>query len=188
MIRFLIYLLAEQLFNIVAMLLAPVLPAFASMQDGWSDNSHCRAVEPRLPRWLSWFMTLDNSLWGDAGWQTIHCPAYKSYFGMVKWLWRNHGYGFSWTVLAAPVGDVAGATAEGDLNIDSNNGKFGSFKIVLGPYWQRKWVKRIGGTGYLVSLNVGWLLDTYIKNPATIIDQPKAPFICSPRLRRAING
>jgi hypothetical protein len=100
MIRFLIYLVAEQLFNIVAMLLAPILPAFASMQDGRSDNSHCRAVEPRLPRWLSWFMTLDNSLWGD----------------------------------------------------------------------------------------VGWLLDTYIKNPATAIAQPKALFICSPRLRRAING
>ena len=50
MIRFLIYLVAEQLFNIVAMFLAPVLPAFASMQDGWSDNSHFRAIEPRLPR------------------------------------------------------------------------------------------------------------------------------------------
>lgn len=188
MFRYLIYFIVGQLFDLLAWVAAPVLPLFATMQDGWSDNSHARAVEPRLPWWLGWFMTPDNSLWGDNGWQTKHCPNFKSYWGMVKWLWRNRAYGFSWTVLACPVADPSTAVVVGDLNIDRNNGRFGSFRIMLGDYWQRKWVTRIGSTDFLVSLNIGWLLDTYVKNPATVVEQPKALFLCSPRLGRITNG
>lgn len=68
MFRFLIYLVVGELFGLLAWVVAPILPMFATMQDGWSDNSHYRAVEPRLPWWLGWFMTPDNSLWGDNGW------------------------------------------------------------------------------------------------------------------------
>lgn len=186
MFRFLIYLVVGELFGLLAWIVAPILPLFATMQDGWSDNSHYRAVEPRLPWWLGWFMTPDNSLWGDNGWQTKHCPNFKSYWGMVKWLCRNRAYGFSWTVLACPVGDPAAAVVDGDLNIDRNNGRFGSFRIVLGDYWQRKWVTRIGNTDYLVSLNVGWLLDPYVKNPETVKAQPLALYLFSPRFGRVV--
>lgn len=184
MFRYLIYFIVGQVFNTLAWLVAPLLPIFATLQDGRCNNNNAQGIEPRLPRWLNWFMTPDNSLWGDHGWQTEHCPNYKSYWGMVKWLLRNRAYGFNWTVIACPVDDPAKARCTGDLGIDRNNGRFGSFKIVLGRYWQHKWVKRIGRTGYLVSLNTGWLLDPYIKNPATLIEQPKALFIFSPRLGR----
>ena len=77
MFRYLILLLAYLVFFIVAMLVAPLLPLFATMRDGPADNANKRAVEPRLPRWLFWFDTsTDNSLWGDHGWRTKHCPKY----------------------------------------------------------------------------------------------------------------
>lgn len=116
MFRFLIYLVVGELFGLLAWIVAPILPMFATMQDGWSDNSHYRAVEPRLPWW------------------------------------------------------------------------FGSFRIVLGDYWQRKWVTRIGNTDYLVSLNVGWLLDPYVKNPETVKAQPRALYLFSPRFGRVVHA
>lgn len=48
-------------------------------------------------------MTPDNSLWGDDGWKNIHCPKYKSYWGMVKWLYRNPAYGLATSLLSMPV-------------------------------------------------------------------------------------
>lgn len=151
---------------------------------GWSDNRNVPAVEPRLPAWLAWFDTPDNSLWGDHGWRTIHCPAYKSYFGMVRWLWRNHGYGFKWSKLAARVSDPACIEWEGDPRINRNNGRTGVFEARMGKYWQYKWVKRIGRTGYCISLNFGWLLDAYVTDPACHYEQPLALFLFSPRLGR----
>jgi len=82
-------------FLILAMVAAPVLPLFRVTFYGPVDNNNAYGVEPRLPWNLNWFMTQDNSLWGDKGWQTKHCPEFDTYWGMVKWLWRNPAYGFA---------------------------------------------------------------------------------------------
>lgn len=69
--------------------------------------------EGNPPKWLRWFGTYDNSLYGDNGWQTEHCPAYRSWWCMTKWMWRN------------PIGvfghEVAGKTPNlGNLKIKGN--------------------------------------------------------------------
>lgn len=63
-----------------AMLLAPVLPLFAT--DGW------------LPSWLSWFQTSDSSLDGeDPNFQEKVSWCKIRYLRQVLWLWRNPAYG-----------------------------------------------------------------------------------------------
>lgn len=83
-------------FLAVSMIAAPFLVAFFEMREGPCDNGAARELEPRLPEWLRWFMTPDNSLLGDTGWRTLHCADYWSYGGMVRWLWRNPAYGLAW--------------------------------------------------------------------------------------------
>ena len=55
----------------------------------------------KLPAWLSWFDTFDNTLDGDNGWKTktrpylIEANSYQRYINRCRWLWRNSFYGFS---------------------------------------------------------------------------------------------
>lgn len=70
---------------------------------GYCNNNTSTGIEPRLPQYLSWFMTPDNSLWGDDSWKNKHCPNYKSYWGMVKWLYRNPAYGLATSLLSMPI-------------------------------------------------------------------------------------
>lgn len=102
MIRYLLSVITMMSFGLVNLLLAPVLPLFRELRTGLCENGGYEAVEPRLPSLLSWFDTSDNSLYGDGGWKTEHCPYYRSYFGMVRWLWRNGGHNFNYRVLGAP--------------------------------------------------------------------------------------
>lgn len=81
--------------------LALVAPLFAYPQYGAVDNNKGFAVEPRLPGWFSLLGTDDNSLWGDAG-HKARVGDYKSYWGMVQWLWRNGFHNFNYTVLGCP--------------------------------------------------------------------------------------
>lgn len=96
-----LFLIASLLAHACAVLLAPVLPLFAVERLGRSDNNKYLRVEPRLPLWLAWFDTPDNSLRGDARWDREHTFGYLS---MVGWLLRNRVYGFNWTVLSLPEG------------------------------------------------------------------------------------
>ena len=75
--------------TIAAYILAPVLPLFAEQRDGWLDNGLIWGMGPRLPTWLNWFMTPDNSLDGDYTFEQING---RSYWSKVKWLWRNPAY------------------------------------------------------------------------------------------------
>jgi hypothetical protein len=77
---------------VIARPLSVVLALFATQQMGWCDNHSYEAVGPRLPKWLSWFMTPDNSLDGDATFERLNPP---SYWSQVKWLWRNPAYSFA---------------------------------------------------------------------------------------------
>jgi hypothetical protein len=78
--------------TLVAIILAPVLPMLATAQEGWLDNHAKWGFGPRLPIWLSWFQTPDNSLDGDATFERLNGI---SYWAKVKWLWRNPCYAFA---------------------------------------------------------------------------------------------
>src|SRR6185369_16465594 len=121
MIRWLFYLLALIVMTIVAWIVTPILPAFAKPRMGPIDNNHGQAVEPRLPLWLAWFDTPDNSLLGDSNWKATHDGGYWS---QVQWLYRNTLYGFKWGPLAAPMSEPRIVT--GDPLINRNNGHFGT--------------------------------------------------------------
>lgn len=157
--RYILYFPLKILMFFVALLLAPVLPIFASLQQGKTNNGNATGIEPRLPTWLSWFMTPYNSLWGDKGWQTIHCPVYKSYFGKVKWLWRNPVYGFSWSVLAYRMIDTVTFITKhsgSGLSIDKSKQYSGWFYIkASNGAFQYRWVK------VNFDFSVGWLQVTF---------------------------
>jgi hypothetical protein len=181
-------------FTLLAWIAAPVLPIFSTMQMGACDNNNRQEIEPRLPAWLSWFMTPDNSLWGDGGWRTEHCPDWNSYWGMVKWLFRNPGYGFEWNgPLCAVISKLATVSFTGDTAIQNGpHGKEGyCFTVITNPdgtrYWHLYLVKVIGG-GYCLNINLGWKLKTYAEDPERIKTQPKAMFCFSPRVTSFVTG
>ena len=77
------------LITLIAVIFAPILPIFATQQDGWLDNHSIWGIGSRLPKWLNLFMTPDNSLDGDATFERLNG---RSYWSKVKWLWRNPAY------------------------------------------------------------------------------------------------
>lgn len=189
MFRYLMLLIAYLVFFIVAMLLAPVLPLFAELRDGPADNANKKAIEPRLPRWLFWFDTsTDNSLWGDTGWRTKHCPDHwDTYWGMVQWLWRNPACGFSWSVIAHAVdlAETFAITSSGcGLDLDKGRQQQGWFDIRSDHgAFQFRWVKE--WRSLQLSFEAGWLLDVYLKDRQAVHYQPKATFMFQPGLRKA---
>ena len=83
------YALLNLSMTLIAYIIGPILPLFTVQKEGWLDNHSVWGIGPRLPTWLNWFMTPDNSLDGDAG-------AVKrngtGYLAKVLWLWRNPAY------------------------------------------------------------------------------------------------
>jgi hypothetical protein len=121
--------------TLLAVILSPILPAFATDQSGPCDNNSYTCVGPRLPKWLSWFQTPDNSLYGDA---TFISKNGESYWSQVKWIVRNPGYGFAVLYPTAPYDTtIAGdptigdnATARAGWCCVNSNGLF-QFRLVL---------------------------------------------------------
>lgn len=83
-------------------ILSPLLVCFNAPSYGYINNGTSFGTEPRLINQLSWAMTPDNSLWGDDGWKKNN-PNYKSYWSMVRWLYRNPAYGLTTSLLSMPV-------------------------------------------------------------------------------------
>ena len=107
------------LLTLVAVVFAPVMPAFAVQKEWWLDNHSRRGIGPVLPSWLNWFMTPDNSLDGDATFERLNPP---SYWSKVKWLWRNPAYSFGLRYLSG----VYWTSWQGDKTIkDNDNAKAG---------------------------------------------------------------
>jgi hypothetical protein len=170
--RYFLYLMLYVPVQLFAYLITPILPAFRVLRLGHSDNSNAYLVEPRLPLWLSWFDTSDNSLWGDHGWQTKHCPEYASYWGMVKWLYRNSLYGFKWSVMSMPIQHTRKMI--GNPQIDYHSKTFGTMRITQpNGAWQYKSVRPF--LGKILVLNFGWLLDD--------TSQERALWMFSPRIK-----
>lgn len=168
--RWLLYLLLYLPLQVLTYLITPLLPLFKVDAFGACDNNAYRQTQPRLPIWLSWFDTPDNSLLGDSRWMADHSGGYWS---MVCWLYRNSLYGFKWSVLAAPVLPEA-QEISGNKLINYHTPLYGTLRIKQGSYWQYKSVKPF--MGRILVLNFGWLLDD--------ISQKKALFMFSPRLKR----
>lgn len=170
--------------TLAAFILAPILPFCATMQFGASDNNHTTEIEPRLPRWLSWFDTSnDNSLWGDLGWRVLHCPAlWGTHFGMWLWLWRNPACGFGWNVLSKTVKatDTYEVTSSGcGLDLDKSRNAAGWFLIKSSSgAFQFRWVKTFGTLQ--LSCEAGWLLDKYITKSDEVSIDPRAPYLGEP--------
>ena len=164
------------LLTLIAIILAPVMPLFAKDAVGWLDNGSGWGIGPRLPKWLGWFMTPDNSLDGDATFEKLNPP---SYWSKVKWLWRNPAYAFALEYLHSPYE----TTVKGDPTIkDNDNAKKGWCLVHANGLFQFTLVAPIGFSR-CIYVNLGW----NIRGLVDVNVQPKpdnweATFVFSPRL------
>lgn len=168
--RYFLYLLLYIPVQVFAYLITPLLPLFAKSRMGAIDNANSQANEPRLPNWLSWFMTPDNSLYGDNNWKASHY--YTKHWSMVAWLYRNSLYGFKWSVLSMPIQPTRKMI--GNPQINHHTQTYGTMRITQpNGAWQYKLVMPF--CGKILVLNLGWLLDD--------CSQSKALFMLSPRIK-----
>lgn len=154
--------------TVIGFLIAPILPFFA--KNGW------------LPKWLSWFQTPDNSLYGDDGWKTEHwmwrykLPAgLATYVGMVGWLWRNPAYGFGCVYMT---GDPIIATFIGNEQVNDDPLFEGSILVRSQNLFQFVWCKKITATKCLYFV-FGWNIKGLINDCAT---KHIATYAFSPRI------
>ena len=97
--RYLFALLLYLPLQVITYTLTPIIAIYYEYREGWSNNRTLWSLGPRLPLWLSWFDTPDNSLNGDNGWNKDG----SRYWNRLCWLYRNSLYGFKWTVLGFPI-------------------------------------------------------------------------------------
>jgi len=176
---YLIYLILvpiSLLLTLVAVILAPVLPIFA-VQKTWLDNHSTWGIGPRLPTWLNWFQTPDNSLDGDYTFQQING---RGYWAKVKWLWRNPAYSFGLRYLYTPYT----TTVKGDPTIkDNNNAKEGYCFIQSNNLFLYRLVLCIFNSNKCIYINIGWniagLADPNVEPKPSIW---QATFVFSPRI------
>jgi hypothetical protein len=176
---YIIYLLLvpiSLLLTLVAVLLAPVMPIFTVQKEGWLDNHSTWGVGPRLPTWLNWFMTPDNSLDGDATFERLNPP---SYWSKVKWLWRNPAYSFALRYLSAPYA----TSVHGDKTIkDNDNAKAGWCFVNANGLFQFTSVTPIGFSR-CIYVNLGWNIRALVDDNVQPKPDPyQATFVFSPRI------
>jgi hypothetical protein len=174
---YLIYLLLvpiSLILTLLAVILAPLLPLFAVQKLWWCDNHSYQAVGPVLP--FNWFQTPDNTLNGDATFQSFNGI---SYWAKVKWLWRNPAYSFALRYLNTPYA----TSVAGDPTIkDNDNAKAGWCLVHANGLFQFTLVAPIGFSR-CVYVNLGWnvrgLVDVNV-NPKP--QEWQATFVFSPRI------
>jgi hypothetical protein len=160
----------------VAIILAPGLPILATAQEGWLDNHAKWGVGPRLPTWLSWFQTPDNSLNGDATFERLNGI---SYWSKVKWLWRNPCYAFAIRYLTNPYY----TQVSGDKTIkDNDNAKKGWCLVHANGLFQFTVVAPIGYSR-CIYINLGWNVRGLVDDNVQPKPDPyQATFVFSPRI------
>jgi len=139
----------EILFTLVALILSPILPFFASTVYGYTDNGSSFGFGPRLPNWLNWFQTWDNSLWGDSTFQAING---LSYLAMVKWLIRNPLPCFAEKILNDATFTIKGNNAV----TDGSRAVSGWVLVNAGGLFQFVWIWQIFNTSKCIYINLGW--------------------------------
>ena len=165
------------LLTLLAVLIAPVLPLLASNQEGWLDNHSSWGLGPRLPTWLSWFQTPDNSLDGDATFQTMFPPG--QWWSQVHWLWRNPCYAFAIRYLTNPYY----TQVSGDKTIkDNDNAKAGWCLVHANGLFQFTLVAPIGYSR-CIYINLGWNVRGLVDDNVQPKPNPyQATFVFSPRI------
>lgn len=172
MIRWVIYLPLYAIAQVLVYAFTWAMPAFCRMEYGPIDNANGFANEPRLPTWLNYCNTYDNSLWGDDNWKKSRDASV--YWSMVAWLYRNSFYTGKLKLFGMPV-QIAGRIQSGNPNINHHTNTFGSLRINQpNGAWQYKCVKPF--LGRILILNMGWLLDD--------ASQYRALFMLSPRWKK----
>lgn len=162
--------------TLLGLILAPILPLFGRHDIGWCDNHSYKDFEPRLPQWLNWFMTPDNSLYGDATFKAINGIGYLA---RVKWLIRNPAYGFAIRYLYAPYK----AEYYGDNTIkDNDNAKAGWCFIKANGLFQIVYIKRIFSSSRCIYVNLGWNIRALVDRNYTPTNTYQATFSFSPRI------
>lgn len=162
------------LLTLIALVLAPILPLFAEDRMGWCDNHRYEAVEPRLPEWMNWFMTPDNSLYGDHTFLTLNG---EGYWSKVKWLCRNPAYAFAIRYIDTKTNDTV---VVGDDSIKDNDGaKAGWCFVRCAGLFQFTWVNPIGYSR-CIYVNFGWNIRGTLHQEKTVSYQ--ATFVFSPRI------
>ena len=176
-LKYVVLVLLSLPMNLLALILAPILPLFSGNQYGWLDNHAKQGFGPRLPNWLSWFMTPDNSLDGDATFERINGTGYLA---KVKWLIRNPLYAFALKYLEAPYF----STVAGDKTIKDNDGaKEGWCFVTSNDLFQFRYVKRIGSTNRCILINLGWNIMALVDDGVNPKPNPyQATFVFSPRI------
>lgn len=127
-------------FLLLSVILAPFLPLAA-------------IGKPRLPKWLSWFMTPDNDFPGDKGWR-------DTYLNRVRWLLRNPAYGFAWGPLSyTPTADTI-LHVEGDVTIKArDNAKAGWYRITSSDgAFEHTTITQIWRLPICTKIRFGWIL------------------------------
>jgi hypothetical protein len=164
------------LLTLLAVLLSPILPLFASEQEGWLDNGSAIGMGKRLPKWLDWFQTWDNSLEGDATFQKANPPSYLS---EIKWLIRNPLPCFVLRTLTAPYD----ATYKGNKLIKDNDNAVAGWLIVKSNgLFQFTLVKPIGNAR-CIYCNFGWNIRALVDDNVNPKPDPYiATFVFSPRI------
>lgn len=175
-ILYLILVPISLIITLVALILSPILPIFATQQEGWNDNHSHWGIGPRLPRWLNWFMTPDNSLDGDATFERINGTGYLA---KVKWLIRNPAYAFALRYLTPPYN----ASFQGDNTIrDNDNAKAGWCLVHANGLFQFTLVAPIGFSR-CIYVNLGWNIRALVDaNVQPKPDPYQATFVFSPRI------
>ncbi|QWD55291.1 DUF7338 family protein [Polynucleobacter paneuropaeus] len=160
--------------TLIAIPLSLVLPRFATQSVGWCDNHGFWGIGPRLPNWLSWFQTPDNSLDGDHSFIAINS---YGYWAQVKWLIRNPAYAFAMryinTIENKPV------LYGNDSIKDNDNSVAGWCFVKCAGLFQFTWVQPIGFSRCIYCV-FGWnIRGTLHKDPS---DSYQATFDFSPRI------
>lgn len=176
--RWLFLLVADLAVFVLAWLLAPILPAFAIGKD-------------HLPYELSYFSAEDNPLDGDIGYVMLHAPfkgygvtGWRQYINRVVWLWRNPGYGFSYSVLGHRVNSMPRVVSGDPLVSDSVNltvgrmhGLSGHVLVREGRAFEFYLVRQYGKSGRCFRLRLGWKLLGWINEPGQWPLGSKAQFV-----------
>lgn len=136
---------------VVGILLAPVLPLFAS-EDGW------------LPEWLSWFQTPDNPIDGDRG-HLKRWEGWPIYIRRVAWLLRNCAYGFDETICGIAslptdrlieVGETKASDVRG-ISGTCHRWLFRGDKLIAFHYY-RVWHYQVWRFKACMRISMGWKL------------------------------
>ncbi|CAB4123323.1 hypothetical protein UFOVP42_28 [uncultured Caudovirales phage] len=164
--------------TLFAIITAPIMVLFATDQLGWCNNHSYQAIAPRLPKWLNWFMTPDNCLWGDDTFEFLH-NSEPPYIHKVKWLWRNPAYSFALRYIEGnPV------YWKGDKTIKDNDGaKEGWLYVNSDGLFQFVYIKRIFSTNRCIYCNFGWNIRVLVDDNVSPKPNPvQATFVFSPRI------